>query len=39
LPVVLSQASGFSSASLVCGFVGCLVGAGLGWKLTLWIGE
>ena len=39
LPVVLFGASGFSLLSLVCGFVGCIVGAWLGWKLTLWIGE
>jgi hypothetical protein len=31
--------SGFSLLSLVGGFVGCIVGAWLGWKLTLWIGN
>jgi len=39
LPVVLFQVGGLSLVSLVCGFVGCIVGAWLGWKLTLWIGE
>jgi len=39
LPVVLFQVSGFSWLSLVCGFVGCIVGLWLGWKLTLWIEE
>ena len=39
LPVVLFQVSGFSWVSLVCGFVGCLVGVWLGWKLTRWIEE
>jgi MFS family permease len=39
LPVVLFHVSSFSWVSLICGFVGCIVGAWLGWKLTLWIGE
>jgi len=39
LPVVLFQVSSFSWVSLLCGFVGCLVGLWLGWKLTLWIEE
>ncbi len=39
LPVVLFRASAFSWLSLICGFVGCIVGAWLGWKLTLWIKE
>jgi len=34
LPVVLLQVSGFSWVSLVCGFVGCIVGLWLGWRLT-----
>jgi hypothetical protein len=39
LPVVLFNAGSLSLVSLVCGFVGCVVGAWLGWKLTLWIEE
>jgi hypothetical protein len=39
LPVVLFHVSGLSLVSLVGGFVGAIVGAWLGWKLTLWIGE
>ena len=39
LPVVLFHVSGFSWVSLVCGFVGCIVGLWLGWKLTLLIEE
>ncbi len=39
LPVVLFHVSSFSWVSLVCGFVGCIVGLWLGWKLTLWIEE
>jgi uncharacterized membrane protein YeaQ/YmgE (transglycosylase-associated protein family) len=39
LPVVLFNVSSFSWVSLVCGFVGCIVGLWLGWKLTLWIEE
>jgi len=39
LPVALLHVSGFSWASLVCGFAGCLVGVWLGWKLTRWIEE
>ena len=39
LPVVLFNVSAFSWLSLVCGFVGCIVGVWLGWKLTLWIEE
>jgi hypothetical protein len=39
LPVVLFQVSAFSWLSLICGFVGCIVGVWLGWKLTLWIEE
>ena len=39
LPVVLFHVSAFSWLSLICGFVGCIVGVWLGWKLTLWIGE
>jgi hypothetical protein len=39
LPVVLFHVSSFSWLSLVCGFIGCLVGIWLGWKLTLWIEE
>jgi len=39
LPVVLFHVSTFSWASLVCGFLGCLAGLWLGWKLTLWIEE
>jgi hypothetical protein len=39
LPVVLFHVSAFSWVSLICGFVGCIAGAWLGWKLTLWIGE
>ena len=35
LPVVLFHVSTFSWASLVCGFLGCLAGLSLGWKLTL----
>ena len=37
LPVVLFDVSTFSWVSLVCGFLGCLAGLWLGWKLTLWI--
>jgi hypothetical protein len=39
LPVVLFRAGTFSLVSLVCGFIGCIVGAWLGWKLTQWIEE
>jgi uncharacterized membrane protein YeaQ/YmgE (transglycosylase-associated protein family) len=39
LPVVLFHVSAFSWLSLICGFVGCIVGVWLGWKLTLWIEE
>jgi len=39
LPVALFHVGTFSWVSLVCGFVGCLVGVWLGWKLTLWIEE
>ena len=39
LPVVLFNVSAFSWLSLICGFVGCIVGVWLGWKLTLWIEE
>ena len=39
LPVVLFHVSSFSWVSLICGFVGCIAGAWLGWKLTLWVGE
>ena len=39
LPVVLFHVSSFSWVSLICGFVGCIVGVWLGRKLTLWIGE
>ena len=37
LPVVLFHVSAFSLVSLVCGFLGCVAGTWLGWKLTLWI--
>jgi ABC-type lipoprotein release transport system permease subunit len=36
-PVTLLHVSAFSILSLVCGFVGCIVGLWLGWKLMLWI--
>jgi hypothetical protein len=39
LPVLLFHASAFSVLSLVLGLVGCVVGAWLGWKVTLWIDE
>ena len=39
LPVVLFHVGGLSLVSLVGGFAGAIVGAWLGWKLTLWIGE
>ena len=39
LPVALFHVSSFSWTSLICGFVGCVVGTWLGWKLTLWIEE
>ena len=39
LPVVLFQVSAFSWISILLGFVGCVIGAWLGWKVTLWIEE
>ena len=39
LPVLLFHASAFSVLSLVLGLVGCVIGAWLGWKVTLWIEE
>jgi hypothetical protein len=37
VPVALFHVSAFSILSIVCGFVGCLIGLWLGWKLTTWI--
>ncbi len=37
VPVVLFHVSAFSILSIVFGFIGCLVGLWLGWKLTMWI--
>jgi ABC-type lipoprotein release transport system permease subunit len=34
-----ARLSAFSWLSLICGFVGCIAGLWLGWKLTLWIEE
>ena len=39
LPVALFGVGAFSLVSLVCSFVGCVIGMWLGWKLTLWIEE
>ena len=39
LPVVLFHVSAFSWVSILLGFVGCVVGAWVGWKVTLWIEE
>jgi len=39
LPVVLFRVGALSLVSLICGFVGGIVGLWLGWKLTLWIEE
>jgi hypothetical protein len=39
LPVVLFHVSTFSWISILLGFVGCVIGAWLGWKVTLWIEE
>ncbi len=36
-PVLLWGAGVFSLASIVGGFIGCVAGAWLGWKLTEWI--
>jgi hypothetical protein len=37
LPVALFGSGWFSAASIIGGFVGCVVGLWLGWKLTEWI--
>jgi uncharacterized membrane protein YeaQ/YmgE (transglycosylase-associated protein family) len=37
LPVVLLSVSELSVLSIVCGFVGCVVGLWLGWRLMMWI--
>lgn len=37
LPVVLFDSGELSGASLIGGFVGAVVGAWAGWKLTQWI--
>ncbi len=37
LPVALLHVSTFSILSIVCGFVGCVVGLWVGWKLMTWI--
>jgi hypothetical protein len=37
LPVALFQVGAFSWQSLICSFIGCIIGTWLGWKLTLWI--
>jgi hypothetical protein len=39
LPVWLFHASALSPLSLILGFVGAIVGAWLGWKVTQWIEE
>jgi len=39
LPVVLLGVGAFSWVSILCGFIGCVIGTWLGWKLTLWIEE
>jgi hypothetical protein len=38
-PVLLFHVSAFSLFSLAMGFVGAVVGAWLGWKVTQWIEE
>ncbi len=37
VPVVLFNSGWFSVASILCGFIGCIAGAWLGWKLAEWV--
>jgi hypothetical protein len=39
VPVALFGAGGLSWQSLLCGLVGGVVGAWLGWKLVQWVEE
>jgi hypothetical protein len=36
-PVALFGVGGLSWQSLLCGFIGAIIGAWLGWKLVEWI--